>query len=204
MKNLLAFGDFSDFIRKLINNKVDVRIYDDQGYANHITIVGMVAIKDYPDVLVQYVDTDDEDVDDALEKYISCKFVSDLFKNGFDIFTDDQAYLFPESDEDGHYCFDYNDCKHDNVEEEIHDCHCGYCGYCDELDEDDNDNDTEDYYIEDNEDNQKEKIKPKNSDTLRTDFQSLEDAVAELMEAIFNPETYSHYKKNSKNSKDNK
>lgn len=169
MHNLLTFGDLSDFIRKLINSKAVIRIYDDSGYAEEITIVGMITIKDYPDVLVQYVAVEDEEVDDALKKYVSCAFISNLFANGIDIFKDDQCYE------------DYDNFDNDKYQ---------YCFYPRD-DEDENCSEPE------------PESKPKGEESApkvkenKTTKEELEDALAELMAAIFDPLNYTG-KKNRK------
>ena len=165
MHNLLTFGDLSDFIRKLINSKAIIRVYDDSGYAEEITIVGMITIKDYPDVLVQYVVVEDEDVDDALKKYVSCAYISNLFANGIDIFKDDQCYEDYDNfddDDEGQYCFDPRDSKTDNCSEP-----------------------------EPKSEHEEPASKAKENKTTKDELLELEDALAELMAAIFDPQNYS-------------
>ena len=172
MHNLLTFGDLSEFVRKLINNKTVIRVYDDSGYAEEITIVGMITIKDYPDVLVQYVIVEDEDVNDALKKYVSCRFISSLFANGIDIFEDDQCCESTDDIGEGQYCFDLSDRNEEDEEDE---------------DESDLEKDC------DNKDKAKTKI-------TKEEVQEFENALNELMEAIFNPANYIS-KKNRKTEK---
>ena len=178
MHNLLTFGDLSDFLRKLINNKAVIRIYNDEGYAEEITIVGMITIKNYPDVLVQYVGVEDEDVDDALKKYISCGYISNLFANGFDIFKDDQYYYEDNEDDEEQYCFDPRECDEDEDEEDCNcdcDCDCDCECTCEEKSE-----------------------SKANAKTAKQELEELEDAIAELMAAIFDPLNYTDKKRKDK------
>lgn len=167
MHNLLTFGDLSDFIRKLINSKAIIRVYDSSGYAEEITIVGMITIKGYPDVLVQYVVVDDEDVDDALKKYVSCGYISNLFANGFDIFKDDQYYEDCDNldNDESQYCFDPRDSKAENYSESESKSEC-----------------------------EEPASKAKENKTTKEELEELEDAIAELMAAIFDPQNYSSKK----------
>ena len=167
MHSLLTFGDLSDFIRKLINSKAIIRVYDDSGYAEEITIVGMITIKDYPDVLVQYVDVDDEDVDDALKKHVSCAYISNLFANGMDIFKSDQCYEDCDNfdNDEGQYCFDSRGSKAENCSEPEPESEC-----------------------------EESTLKPKENKTTKEELKEFEDALTELMAAIFDPQNYSSKK----------
>ena len=173
MHNLLTFGDLSDFLRKLINNKAVIRIYNDEGYAEEITIVGMITIKDYPDVLVQYVAVEDEDVDDALKKYVSCAYISNLFANGIDIFKDDQYYYEGNGDDEEQYCFDPREC--DECDGDEGDCDCDCECTCEEKSE-----------------------SKANAKTVKQELEELDDAIAELLAAIFDPLNYTDKKRKDK------
>ena len=98
MREMTLIGNMDDFFERAISNKTVLRIYDENGIADMIVIVGIINAPIMNKIYVQYVNVEDEYLDDALDYYVSIEDVETLFSHGVDIFIDDQDEAIEDDD----------------------------------------------------------------------------------------------------------
>ena len=100
MREMTLIGNMDDFLERAILNKIVLRIYNENGIAHLIVIVGVINVPIMNKIYVQYVNVEDEYLDEALDHYISIKDAEILFSHGVDIFIDDQDEIVYEEEAD--------------------------------------------------------------------------------------------------------